>query len=93
MSELIPNREEQIKSTIDKLRNRTDEEKADDLAKGMDMLVQDLPENREFYARMQGLAALKSAGVQLQSDRLHASSRRAYGVLGYETGLPERHTS
>lgn len=85
-------REDQIKSTIDTLRNRTPEEKAGALVRGIDMMVEDLPENREFYDRMAGLRVLKSAGIQAQSDRLHDLSRQLYGPLGYDTSLAEKRT-
>jgi len=83
-------REERIKSTIDGLRNRTPEERAESLARGVDMLVEDLPENREFYDRMQGLTALKAAGFKETSDRLHQLSRQLYGPLGYDTRVDEK---
>jgi len=86
-------REEQIKSTIDTLRNRTPEERAAAFQRGMDMLVEDLPENREFYERMQGLAALKAAGIRQESDRLHELSLQLYGPLGYDTNRPKKKSS
>jgi len=82
-------REEKIKSTIDGLRDRTPEEKAASLARGVDMLVEDLPENREFYDRMQGLTALKAAGFKEKSDRLHELSQQLYGPLGYDSRVDE----
>ena len=82
-------REVQIKSTIDTLRNRTPEEKAASLTTGVDILVENLPENREFYTRMQGLVALRSVGMQEQSDRLHHLSQQFYGPLGYKTSFSE----
>jgi hypothetical protein len=91
MSEqLIPDREEHIKSTTDMLRNRTPEEKAASLARGIDMLVEDLPANREFYDRMKGLRALKAAGYREQSDNLHKYTRDLYGPLGYDTSIAEK---
>jgi len=83
-------REEKTNSIIDGLRDKTREEKDDALQKGLEMLVEDLPENREFYDRMKGLRALEAAGIRAQSDRLHDLSRQAYGALGYDTSLAEK---
>jgi len=83
-------REEKTNSIIDGLRDKTREEKDDALQKGLEMLVEDLPENREFYDRMKGLRALEAVGIRAQSDRLHDLSRQAYGALGYDTSLAEK---
>lgn len=92
--QLIEDRDERIEASFETLRadlaSRTPEERAAGLARGVDMLVEDLPENREFYDRMKGLRALEAAGVEERSDRLHELSRQMHGPLGYDTTLAEK---
>ena len=82
-------REDRIKSTIDSLRDRTPEERAAGLENGIDMLVEDLPENREFYARMQGRKVLELAGFREHSETMKNLDRELYGPLGYDTSVAE----
>jgi hypothetical protein len=54
------------------------------------MMVEDLPENREFYSRMQGKTALKLAGFKEHSETMRKLDRELYGPLGYDTSAESK---
>lgn len=95
--QFISEREEQVRSTVDRLRaslaGQTPAEKAERFQAGVDMMVDDLEENRAFYARMKGVAALRTTVQRQESDAIYANARQLYGPLGYDTSPREIHRS
>lgn len=90
MSEqFISPREEQIDSTMEEMREtvaeQTPEQKEESLKAGVEMMADDLEENRTFYARMKGVAALRATVEVHHSKEVHGIARQLYGPLGYDS--------
>lgn len=90
MSEqFISPREEQIDLTMAEMREavaeQTPEQKEASLKAGVDMMRDDLEENRAFYGRMQGVVALRATVEMQHSNEVYSTARQLYGALGYDS--------
>lgn len=87
--EFISSREEQIDSTMNEMREavaeQTPEQQEESFEAGIEMMDNDLEENRAFYARMKGVAALRATVEVQHSNEVYGTARQLYGPLGYDS--------
>lgn len=79
--------EQKASETVARLRDRTPEEKAAQLARGLEMMREDHRENMEFFDEMAALRGLKNVDEKRKSDELYVLNRQAYGALGYDPNV------